>query len=49
MSTDKITIQYVPLPPERRAGWEKAMKFLIELMLEELEEIEDEKAKQKTT
>jgi len=35
---DKITIRYIPLPPEKRPAWERSMRILIQLMLEIIEE-----------
>ena len=39
---DRITIRYIPLPPEKRAAWEQSMRILTEMMLEILEEQETE-------
>ncbi len=35
---DIITIRYIPLPPEKRAAWERSMRILTGIILEILKE-----------
>ena len=35
LQESRIEIRFVPLPPERRAGYEAALRWLIKLMMEE--------------
>lgn len=36
--SDKIEVRYIPLPPEKRAEWDRAMQLLVKLLLEILRE-----------
>jgi hypothetical protein len=35
---DKITIRYIPLPPEKQPAWERSMRILTQMILEIIEE-----------
>jgi len=35
---EKITIRYIPFPPEKRAAWERSMRLITEILLEIVKE-----------
>lgn len=35
-SGDQVDVQFVPLPPERRAGYQEALRWLTRMILEEV-------------
>jgi len=47
----RIKIRFVPLPPEKRAGYEAALRWLVKLMMEDLQKAKanDQKTQKSTT
>jgi len=47
----RVEIRFVPLPAEKQAGYEAALRWLIKLMMEDLQKAKanDQKIKQSTT
>jgi len=47
----RIEIRFVPLPAEKRAGYEAALRWLVKLMMEDLQKAKanDQKTQKSTT